>query len=53
MVGSVLVPLLAVFVFGFIKGQFTTNRPVRRAWQTVLVGGLAAVAAFIIARTIG
>jgi VIT1/CCC1 family predicted Fe2+/Mn2+ transporter len=45
--------LLALFMFGFVKGRFTTNRPVRSAWQTVLVGGLAAVAAFIIARTIG
>ena len=53
LIGSVLVTLLALFVFGFIKGRFTTNRPVRSAWQTVLVGGLAAVAAFIIARLIG
>jgi VIT1/CCC1 family predicted Fe2+/Mn2+ transporter len=53
LIGSVLVTALALFVFGFIKGRFTTNRPVRSAWQTVLVGGLAAVAAFLIARMIG
>jgi vacuolar iron transporter family protein len=53
LIGSVMVTLLALFVFGFIKGRFTTNRPVRSAWQTVLVGGLAAVAAFTIARMIG
>jgi predicted membrane protein (TIGR00267 family) len=53
LVGSVLVTVVALFVFGFIKGRFTTTRPVRSAWQTVLVGGLAAVVAFIIARTIG
>ncbi len=53
LIGSVLVTLLALFVFGFIKGRFTTNRPVRSAWQTVLVGGVAAVAAFLIARMIG
>lgn len=53
LIGSVLVTVLALFVFGFIKGRFTTNRPVRSAWQTVLVGGLAAVAAFLIARMIG
>jgi hypothetical protein len=29
-----------------IKGRFTTNRPVRSGWQTVLVGGVAAAAAF-------
>jgi vacuolar iron transporter family protein len=53
LIGSVLVTMLALFVFGFIKGRFTTNRPVRSAWQTVLVGGVAAVAAFLIARMIG
>ena len=35
------------------KGRFTTNRPLRSAWQTVLVGGLAASAAFAIAKLIG
>jgi predicted membrane protein (TIGR00267 family) len=53
LIGSVIVTLIALFVFGFIKGRFTTNRPVRSAWQTVLVGGLAATAAFAIARMIG
>jgi VIT1/CCC1 family predicted Fe2+/Mn2+ transporter len=47
-----LVTLIALFVFGLIKGQFTTNRPVRSGWQTVLVGGVAAAAAFTIARMI-
>jgi vacuolar iron transporter family protein len=51
--GSVIVTLLALFLFGFIKGRFTTNRPLRSAWQTVLVGGLAASAAFAIAKIIG
>ena len=53
LIGSVLVTVLALFVFGFIKGRFTTNRPVWSAWQIVLVGGVAAVAAFLIARMIG
>jgi len=53
LIGSIIVTLLALFVFGFIKGRFTTNRPVRSAWQTVLVGGVAAAAAFAIARMIG
>lgn len=52
LVGSVIVTLLALFLFGFIKGRFTTNRPLRGAWQTVLVGGLAALAAFAIAKLI-
>src|SRR6476661_8310962 len=40
LIGSVMVTLLALFLFGFIKGRFTTTRPWRSAWQTVLVGGL-------------
>jgi VIT1/CCC1 family predicted Fe2+/Mn2+ transporter len=53
LIGSVMVTVVALFVFGFIKGRFTTNRPVRSAWQTVLVGSVAATAAFTIARMIG
>src|SRR4249920_992407 len=53
LLGSVIVTLLALFLFGYIKGRFTTNRPLRSAWQTVLVGGLAASAAFAIAKLIG
>ncbi len=49
---SVLVTLLALFVFGYVKGRFTTARPFRSAWQTVLVGGIAATAAFIIAKSL-
>ena len=53
LIGSVIVTLLALLVFGYIKGRFTTARPMRSAWQTVLVGGLAAAAAFVIAKAIG
>ncbi len=53
LVGSVVVTLLALLVFGYVKGRFTTARPVRSAWQTVVVGGLAATAAFVIAKMIG
>jgi VIT1/CCC1 family predicted Fe2+/Mn2+ transporter len=48
-----VVTLLALFVFGYIKGRFTTTHPFRSAWQTVLVGGLAAAAAYGIAKAIG
>jgi vacuolar iron transporter family protein len=51
--GSVLVTLVALFVFGYIKGRFTTAKPLRSAWQTAVVGGLAATAAFVIAKAIG
>ncbi len=49
---SVIVTLLALLVFGYIKGIFTTARPLRSALQTVVVGGLAAAAAFAIAKAI-
>ena len=39
-------------VFGGIKGHFTGVKPWRSGLQTVLVGGLAAAAAFLIARLI-
>jgi vacuolar iron transporter family protein len=48
----VVVTLLALIVFGYIKGRFTGARPLRSAIQTVLIGGLAAGAAFGIARLI-
>lgn len=50
LLASVGVTLVALFIFGYIKGRFTTPHPLRSAWQTVLVGGLAAGAAFLIAR---
>ncbi|HEX4068022.1 MAG TPA: VIT1/CCC1 transporter family protein [Acidobacteriaceae bacterium] len=49
---SVGVTLLALFVFGSIKGHYTGLKPFRGGVQTVLVGGLAAAAAFLIARLI-
>jgi VIT1/CCC1 family predicted Fe2+/Mn2+ transporter len=47
---SVAVTLAALLVFGYIKGQFTGARPVRSALHTTLIGGLAASAAYLIAR---
>jgi VIT1/CCC1 family predicted Fe2+/Mn2+ transporter len=48
----VAVTLLALGVFGWIKGRFTGAPRGRSALQTVLIGGLAAGAAFLIARLI-
>lgn len=42
--------LTALLVFGWVKGRFTTARPGRSALQTVAIGGLAAGAAYLIAR---
>jgi predicted membrane protein (TIGR00267 family) len=53
LIGSVVVTLLALLVFGYIKGRFTTAKPFRSAFQTLMVGGLAATAAFVIAKALG
>ena len=52
LVVSVAFTLLALLLFGYVKGRFTGARPARSALQTALVGGLAAAAAFGIARLI-
>jgi VIT1/CCC1 family predicted Fe2+/Mn2+ transporter len=49
---SIAVTLVALFIFGFVKGQFTGMRPLRSALQTALIGSVAAGAAFVIARAI-
>lgn len=49
---SVAVTLLALAVFGYVKGHFTGARPLRSSVQTVVIGSLAAAAAFLIARVI-
>jgi vacuolar iron transporter family protein len=49
---SVVVTLTALFVFGAIKGRFTGTAPLRSGLQTLLIGGLAAAAAFGIAKLI-
>jgi len=49
---SVAVTLLALFVFGFVKGRMTGISPWRGGLQTVVIGGLASAAAFGLARWI-
>jgi len=49
---SVAITLVALLIFGYIKGRFTGARPVRSALQTTLIGGLAAAAAYMIAKAI-
>ena len=53
LLASIVVTLVALLVFGYVKGLFTTGRPARSAIQTVFVGGLAAAAAFLIAKALG
>jgi len=49
---SVVVTLVALGIFGYVKGRFTGSRPGRSATQTVVIGGLAAGAAFLLAKLI-
>lgn len=50
---SVAVTLVALAGFGAVKARFTGAPVLRGALQTTLIGGLAAAAAFAIARAIG
>ncbi len=49
---SIVVTHIALAVFGYVKGRFTGTTPIRSAVQTVLIGGIAAAAAFFIAKAI-
>ena len=49
---SAVVTLLALAVFGFVKGHFTGVPKFKSAVQTVAVGGLAASVAYAIAKFI-
>jgi VIT1/CCC1 family predicted Fe2+/Mn2+ transporter len=49
---SIVMTLLALTVFGFVKGHFTGVSKIKSAWQTALVGSLAAGVAFGIAKVI-
>lgn len=49
---SVAATLLALFVFGYLKGTFTGTGPAKSAVRTTIIGGIAAAAAYAIARAI-
>ena len=49
---SAIVTLAALGIFGYIKGKYTGARALRSAIQTVLIGGVAAAAAFLLAKLI-
>lgn len=50
---SCILTLLALFVFGYIKGRFTGISPWRSALETAGIGGIAAAVAYFIARAFG
>lgn len=52
LIASVVITLIALFFFGLIKGKYTGVRPLKSAWQTTLVGGIAAGIAFLVAKLI-
>jgi len=47
---SVVLTLMALGIFGYIKGRFTGLNAIRSASQTIVIGGTAATAAFLLAR---
>ncbi|HYM66109.1 MAG TPA: VIT1/CCC1 transporter family protein, partial [Patescibacteria group bacterium] len=49
---SAAVTVIALGIFGFFKGRFSGARPIISAVQTVIIGGIAATAAFLLARAI-
>jgi VIT1/CCC1 family predicted Fe2+/Mn2+ transporter len=52
LLASVVMTLLALLAFGYVKARMTGQRPVRGALQTAAIGGVAAAAAFLIARAV-
>src|SRR5437899_11668792 len=49
---SAAITVIALFIFGYVKGQFTGSKPLKSAIQTCLIGSIAAAVAFLIARLI-
>ena len=50
LLGSAVLTLIALMIFGYIKGKFTGAYPWKSAIQTTMIGGLAAGVAFVLAR---
>jgi len=49
---SATVTLIALVIFGYIRAKFIGNNPWQSAWRTVLIGGVAAGTAYLIAKAI-
>jgi VIT1/CCC1 family predicted Fe2+/Mn2+ transporter len=49
---SAVITIIALFVFGYVKTKLTGQKPLQGAFKTVLIGALAAGAAFGIAKLI-
>ena len=46
------VTMIALLVFGYIKAELIGNNPWQSAWRNLLIGGIAAGVAFLIAKII-
>ena len=49
---SIFVTLIALLIFGYIRGRLIMERPWRGMVQTVLIGATAAAAAFLLAKLV-
>jgi len=49
---SAAVTIAALGIFGYVKRRFSGARPLISAVQTVVIGSIAATAAFLLARAI-
>ena len=47
---SAIVTMLALLIFGAVKGSLTGSSPIKSALQTMLIGGVASAVAFWLAR---
>jgi len=52
LLASVVATLIALLIFGYVKGRYTGIPPLRSAIRTAVIGGLAAAAAFAIAQLV-
>ena len=53
LLASIAVTILVLFIFGYIKTKLVGERPFAGALRTVMIGALAASAAYLIARWVG
>ncbi|KAL7163414.1 hypothetical protein ACSBR2_039506 [Camellia fascicularis] len=51
-IASVILTLMALLIFGYAKGYFTGNKPIKSALQTALIGAVASAAAFGMAKAV-
>ncbi|KAL4304448.1 hypothetical protein GQ457_10G028110 [Hibiscus cannabinus] len=51
-VASAAITIVALLIFGYAKGYFTGNKPVKSAFETALIGAVASAAAFGIAKVV-